>query len=37
MLYDIQKNGGVEKIGEFIAQVKGQEFQRASDGLWSPR
>ncbi|MFO0324564.1 MAG: citrate synthase [Burkholderiales bacterium] len=22
MLYDIQKNGGVEKIGEFIAQVK---------------
>jgi citrate synthase len=22
MLYDIQKNGGIEKIGEFIAQVK---------------
>ena len=37
MLYDIQKQGGVAKIGEFIAKVKDKNSQRQADGLRPPR
>ena len=37
MLYDIQAQGGVAKIGEFIAKVKDKNSQRQADGLRPPR
>jgi citrate synthase len=37
MLEDIQKMGGVSKVGEFMEAGQGQELRRQADGLRSPR
>ena len=37
MLEELQANGGIAKVGEFMEKVKDKNSGRAPDGLWPPR